>query len=113
MFVTVFSFSLFHAPPAPPSPGGLPGFCKHLQLFAPRRLTAAQRQLYNEEKTPLEDLPPLERQVIEAIGSSSVSTDDLAMSLAMPISELSGILFNLEVGGVICCEDGKYSRRKF
>lgn len=71
------------------------------------------KKLYNEEKTALEDLSPLERQVVEAIGSSSVSTDDLAISLAMPISELSGILFNLEVGGVICCEDGKYSRRKF
>lgn len=71
------------------------------------------KKLYNEEKPPAEDLPPRERAVMQAIGSGSLSADEMAISLNMPISELSGILFNLEVGGLICCEDGKYSRRKF
>lgn len=71
------------------------------------------KKLYNEEKPPLEELSGPELSVVEAIGSGSVSVDDLALALNMPISELSGVLFSLEVSGVISCAEGKYSRRKF
>lgn len=71
------------------------------------------KKLYNEEKPPQQELTSLEQSVVNAIGSGSKSTDDLALALDMGVSEIAGLLFNLEVNGIITCEDGKYSRRKF
>lgn len=71
------------------------------------------KKLYNEEKPLLQDLSDKEQKLVEAIGPGSKSPDDLSLELDMPISELSGLLFGLEVSGVISCADGKYSRRKF
>ncbi len=71
------------------------------------------KKLYNEEKPLLQDLSDMEQKLVEAIGPDSKSPDDLSLELDMPISELSGLLFGLEVNGVISCADGKYSRRKF
>ena len=66
-----------------------------------------------KKSPPEQELTVLEQSVVSAIGSDSKSTDDLALALDMGVSEIAGLLFTLEVNGIITCEDGKYSRRKF
>ena len=71
------------------------------------------KKLYNEEKPPEQDISALEQSIVNVIGSGSKSTDDLALELDMGVSELAGLLFTLEVSGIITCKDGKYSRCRF
>lgn len=71
------------------------------------------KKLYNESKAPSEPLTEQEQKILDLIGESSKSVDDLALETDLQIAQLSAVLFSLEVAGIIICTDGKYSRSKF
>jgi DNA processing protein len=71
------------------------------------------KKLYNEVSPQTGDLTEQEAAVIEVIGPGSKTVDDIALAYKADLSELAGILFTLEVNGVLSCKDGKYSRNKF
>lgn len=71
------------------------------------------KKLYNESKAPSEPLTEQEQKIFDLIGEDSKSIDDLALETDLQITQLSAILFSLEVAGIIICTDGKYSRNKF
>ncbi len=71
------------------------------------------RAIYNKEDAPVQaDLSPKEQQVLEAVGEGVKSVDDIAIACDMEIAELSGLLFTLEVNGVLSCQNGRYERSK-
>ena len=71
------------------------------------------KKLYNEETPQTEGLGEQEAKVMEHIGSESKTADDLAILLKADISELAGLLFTMEVTGLIRCDEGRYSKNKF
>lgn len=71
------------------------------------------KKLYNEDKPCTEELTEQEALVLGVIEGGSKSIDDIAMAVEMDISEIAGVLFNLEINGIVMCADSKYSKRKF
>ena len=69
------------------------------------------KELYKEKEEIL-DLSPEESKIMEAIGSGESTVDELSIKLNMDVPSLSTILFSLEIGGNLRCEDGKYSKAK-
>ncbi len=72
------------------------------------------KKLYNENKAePPSPLSEAQQCVVDAVGSQSKSVDDIALECGIEISELAGLLFALEINGVLACKDGRYERLKF
>lgn len=71
------------------------------------------KKLYNEEKPQTDNFTEPELLLLNLIGEGSKTIDDLALQTDMEISEIAGILFNLEINSVVYCADGKYSKNKF
>jgi DNA processing protein len=71
------------------------------------------KKLYNEETAPAHDFTQQEEAVLAAIGPGSGSIDDIAEQVKLDISEAAGVLFGLEINGIISCKDGQYSKNKF
>ena len=62
---------------------------------------------------PEEDLTPRQREVMNAVGSSQASLDQIAEALGADVPEAASLLFELEVKGFLACENGLYSKSKF
>ncbi|MBR4591936.1 MAG: DNA-processing protein DprA [Elusimicrobiaceae bacterium] len=62
---------------------------------------------------PLEELTPRQQQVMQIVGSGSVSLDQIAEALSADVPQTAGWLFELEVKGFLACENGLYSKSKF
>jgi DNA processing protein len=77
------------------------------------KLSLDVKKLYNEDKDEKRDLTAQEAKVLEIIGEGSKSTDDIAAELKADIAETAGILFSMEIGGLIYCKDGLYAKNKF
>jgi DNA processing protein len=71
------------------------------------------KKLYNEETPQSDSFTESESALLNLIGQGSKTIDDLAEESGMAISEIAGILFNLEVSSAVHCSDGKYSRNRF
>jgi len=71
------------------------------------------KKLYNEETLQSDSFTESESALLNLIGQGSKTIDDLAEESGMAISEIAGILFNLEVSSAVHCSDGKYSRNRF
>ncbi|MDR0953471.1 MAG: DNA-processing protein DprA [Elusimicrobiota bacterium] len=71
------------------------------------------KKLYSEENPPEQEFTEQEAKVLSLIGQETKTIDDMAQALKIEISELAGILFNLEVNGVLICADGQYAKKKF
>ena len=71
------------------------------------------KKLYNESKEPSEPLTEQEQKILDLIGDGSKNVDELSLEADLEITQLSAILFSLEVSGIVICTDGKYSRSKF
>ncbi len=71
------------------------------------------KKLYNESKEPIESLTEQEQKILDLIGDGSKNVDELSLESDLEITQLSAILFSLEVAGAVICVDGKYSRSKF
>ena len=71
------------------------------------------KKLYNEEKPQTDNFTESETLLLNLIGSESKTIDDLALQTGMEISEIAGVLFNLEINSAVYCSDGKYSKNRF
>ncbi|WP_428898518.1 DNA processing protein [Parelusimicrobium proximum] len=60
-----------------------------------------------------EDLTEDEEKVLAFIGAESKNLDNIVEELGFNVSEAAGILFELEIKGVLSCQDGVYSLNKF
>ncbi|OUO56243.1 DNA-processing protein DprA [Candidatus Avelusimicrobium gallicola] len=62
---------------------------------------------------PQEELTPRQREVMNAVGGSQASLDQIAEALGADVPETASLLFELEVKGFLACENGLYSKSKF
>lgn len=72
--------------------------------------------LQKEDQTPpkpQEELTPRQREVMNAVGGSQASLDQIAEALGADVPEAASLLFELEVKGFLACENGLYSKSKF
>lgn len=60
----------------------------------------------------LSDLPPLEKEVMTAIGTEQMSLDQIALLLHQSVPEIATVLFSLEVKNLLLCENGLYSKKQ-
>lgn len=59
------------------------------------------------------DLTPLEQRAVAFIASGQASLDQLVETLEIDVPEAAAVLFNLEVKGILSCQNGLYSKSKF
>jgi DNA processing protein len=77
------------------------------------KLALDTKKLYNKDEGTNQDLTEQEIKVLEIIGEDSKSTDDIAEELKTDIATIAGILFAMEINGLIYCKDGLYAKNKF
>jgi DNA processing protein len=59
------------------------------------------------QRTLMLDLKPEEQQIVDALSKvESIQLNILAVQLNMPVSRLSGALFELELNGIVRCKPG-------
>jgi len=59
------------------------------------------------QRTLMLDLKPEEQQIVDALSKvESIQLNILAVQLNMPVSRLSGTLFELELNGIVRCKPG-------
>lgn len=70
---------------------------------------------YGAEGAPVveAELNDEERSILAIIGSGAKTTDNIVETLSISVSAASAVLFELEVKGVLMCQDGLYSLNKF
>lgn len=59
------------------------------------------------------DLTPEEQRVMEFIASGQASLDNLVENLKLDVPQAAAVLFELEVKGLLACQNGLYSKSKF
>jgi DNA processing protein len=77
------------------------------------KLALDTKKLYNKDEESKQDLTEQEIKVLEIIAEDAKSTDDIAEGLKTDIATISGILFAMEVNGLIYCKDGLYAKNRF
>ena len=63
-----------------------------------------------QEEAGLDDLS---KQVLEIIGPGEASLDAVVEALQIDVPQAAGLLFELEIKGILACRNGLYSRNKF
>lgn len=66
-----------------------------------------------EDTAAPEDVTPLQRQILEQIGSGEATADQLVEALGLSVPDMAAALFELEVKGILACHDGLYAKSKF
>jgi DNA processing protein len=77
------------------------------------KLALDTKKLYNKDEGTNQDLTEQEARVLEIIGEDSKFTDDIAEEFKTDIATIAGILFAMEINGLIYCKDGLYAKNKF
>ncbi len=66
-----------------------------------------------EQTNEREGLPDLQKKVLEYIGQGALSTDQIVEGLTLSVPDAAAALFELEVKGLLSCDNGLYSKSKF
>ena len=66
--------------------------------------------LAKQEEDGLDDLS---KQVLEVIGPGEASLDAVVQALQIDVPQAATLLFELEIKGILACQNGLYSRSKF
>lgn len=61
----------------------------------------------------IEDLSAEEQKMLNAVGGGEHTVDDLVETLNITVPEAAEILFEMEIKGILSCNNGKYSLNKF
>ncbi len=74
-----------------------------------------QLQLSTPTPAPsaVEGLSDIEQKVLTQIGAEELALDQLVEALHLSVPEVAGALFELEVKGIIACNNGLYAKSKF
>ncbi|MBR3632821.1 MAG: DNA-processing protein DprA [Elusimicrobiaceae bacterium] len=65
------------------------------------------------ESTLPEGLTELQQKVLTQIGSGEMTADQLVETLHLSVPEAAAVLFELEVKGILACNNGLYAKSKF
>lgn len=60
-----------------------------------------------------DSLPPLQQKIMQFIANAEVSADQVVEETGLSVQEVATALFELEVGGLLSCKAGLYSKSKF
>lgn len=58
-------------------------------------------------------LSDVQQRVLNCVGSGEVSTDQVVEALGLSVPEAAAALFELEVKGILACNNGLYAKSKF